>query len=144
VRAAQVGTLTVDAAYDPSILSTLTVLKLAEDEAEVVAGGRFDAGTAERLQVPEILVTFGSAGSNLYVEGGVEHVPAAWPVTDVQTTGAGDVFMVAYVAARSERTPPRASAERASAVVARMLEDRRAERARKAGASMLEAGRGGD
>lgn len=88
MRAAQVGTLTVDAAYDPSILSTLTVLR--EDEAEVVAGGRFNAGTAERLEVPEILVTFGSAGSELYVEGGVEHVPAAWPVTDFQTSGAGD------------------------------------------------------
>jgi sugar/nucleoside kinase (ribokinase family) len=127
VRAAQLGPLTENGAYDPSILSTLTVLKLAEEEAEVVAGGPFDAGTAERLRVPEILVTFGSAGCDLYVEGRVEHVPAAWAVTDVQTTGAGDVFMVAYVSARSEGAPARASAERASAVVARMLEDRRAD-----------------
>lgn len=126
VRSAQVGTLTADADYDPSILASLTVLKLAEDEAEVVAGGPFEMDTARRLGVPEILVTFGSAGSELYLDGRVEHVPAAWPVIGVQTTGAGDVFMVAYVAARAGRAAPRHSAERASEVVARMLDERRA------------------
>jgi sugar/nucleoside kinase (ribokinase family) len=128
VRSAQVGTLSMDADYDRNILPSLTALKLAEEEAEVVAGGAFGMDTARRLGVPEILVTFGSAGCELYVEGRVEHVPAAWPVTEVQTTGAGDVFMVAYVAARAEAATPRQSAERASEVVARMLSERRAGR----------------
>ena len=128
MRAAQVGTLTTNADYDPAILPSLTVLKLAEDEADVVAGGRFGRKTARRLAVPEILVSFGSAGSDLYLDGEVEHVPAAWPVIDVHTTGAGDVFMVAYVTARAQAATPRESAERASEVVARMLEDRRTAR----------------
>jgi len=138
VRPARLGTLAADAAYDSTILNSLTVLKLADDEADVVAGGRFDAGTAARLQVREILVTFGSAGCDLYVEGRVEHVPAAWPVMNVHTTGAGDVFTVAYVLSRAERATPRASAERASELVARMLEDRRAGRAPAAGGSNVE------
>jgi sugar/nucleoside kinase (ribokinase family) len=137
VRPAQLGTIAADAAYDSTILNSLTVLKLADDEAEVVAGGRFDARTAEHLQVQEILVTFGSAGCDLYVEGRVEHVPAAWPVTNVHTTGAGDAFTVAYVAGRAEGATPRESAERASELVARMLEDRRAGRARATGDSKV-------
>lgn len=133
VRPAQLGTMTVDAAYDSTILDSLTVLKLADDEAEVVAGRRFDARIAELLKVPEILVTFGSAGCDLYVEGHVEHVPAAWPVGGVHTTGAGDVFTVAYVSGRAEGATPLQSAERASELVARMLEDRRSGRARTSG-----------
>ncbi len=126
VRAARLGTMTVDAAYDVTILDSITVLKLADEEAEVVARGRFGERVAKCLQVPEILVTSGSGGCDLYVQGHVEHVPAAWVVADVHTTGAGDVFTVAYLTGRADGASPRASAERASALVARMLEGRRA------------------
>jgi sugar/nucleoside kinase (ribokinase family) len=46
-------------------------------------------------------------------------------VLGVQTTGAGDVFMVGYVAARSDGEAPKAAAERASELVARMLDARK-------------------
>ena len=125
VRAPEVGPMRVDAAFDPALLGPISILKLAEDEAVVVAGGAFEERHARALGPREILVTFGSDGCRLYVEGAGEHVPAAWPVLGVQTTGAGDVFMVGYVAARSDGDEPRAAAEKASELVAKMLDARK-------------------
>ena len=125
VRAPNLGPMQVDASFDPAVLEPISILKLAEDEAVVLAGGPFDERHARTLGTPEILVTFGSAGCTLFHEGASEHIPAAWPVLGVQTTGAGDVFMVGYVAARSESEGPRAAAKLASELVARMLEARK-------------------
>lgn len=127
VRVPEIGPMKVDAAFDPAVLQPISVLKLAEDEAVVLTGGTFGAADARALGVPEVLVTFGSAGSTLFLDGTEEHVPAAWPVLGVQTTGAGDVFMVGYAAARSDGAEPRVAAERASELVARMLEARKRE-----------------
>ncbi len=44
---------------------------------------------------------------------------------DVQATGAGDVFMVSYVAARSDGEDPAAAAHLAAETVAKMLEERK-------------------
>ncbi len=106
VRADQLGPLTVDRDYPPALLRDISVLKLAEDEAVIVADGVFDAATAERLGVPEILVTMGSEGCDIYVDGSVVRVPAAWRVTGVQTTGAGDMFTACYVAHRAAGSSP--------------------------------------
>jgi sugar/nucleoside kinase (ribokinase family) len=125
VRVPAIGPMRVDAAFDRAVLEPISILKLAEDEAVVLAGGTFDAGHARSLGIPEVLVTFGSAGCTLYVEGDEARVPAAWPVLGIQTTGAGDVFMVGYIAARSEGDEPRIAAERASELVARMLDARK-------------------
>jgi len=125
VRVPKIGPMELDAAFDSALLEPVSILKLAEEEAVVVAGGAFGASHARALGVREILVTFGSEGCTLYVEGECQHVPAAWPVLGVQTTGAGDVFMVGYIAARSEDEHPVAAAELASELVARMLEERR-------------------
>lgn len=125
VRVPHTGPMTLDAAFDPALLRHLTVLKLAEEEATVVADGTFDQRVATALGVPEILVTFGSAGSVVHVGGRAAHVPAARPVLGVQTTGAGDIFMVAYIAARSDGERPVAAAGTASEVVARILEERK-------------------
>ncbi len=125
VRVPEVGPMTTDAAFDPAVLESISILKLAEEEAVVVAGGTFDRRHARALQPREILVTYGSAGCRLFVDDGDEHVPAAWPVLGVQTTGAGDVFMVGYIAARSDGEEPRPAAELASELVARMLDERK-------------------
>jgi sugar/nucleoside kinase (ribokinase family) len=125
VRVPRTGPMTVDAEFDPALLSSLAVLKLAEDEASVVAGGRFGQPDAARLGVPEILLTLGSKGAILYLEGEAEGVPVTGPVLDVQTTGAGDVFMVAYIAARSDGGHPAAAANFAAATVARVLDERK-------------------
>lgn len=126
VRVPRLGELAVDADYDPALLASITVLKLAEDEARVIADGRpFDRDLAFGLGVPEVLLTLGSRGSIVFADGVETAVPAARPVLGVQTTGAGDVFMTSYILARSEQADPVTAAASASRIVAEMLEDRR-------------------
>ena len=76
--------------------------------------------------MPEVLLTLGSHGAILFLNGDEQFVPAAWPVLGVQTTGAGDAFMVAYAAARADGAEPPAAARSASRVVAELLEERKA------------------
>jgi sugar/nucleoside kinase (ribokinase family) len=125
VRVPRLGPLTVDADFDPALLAPLTVLKLAQCEAAAVTGNGFDERDAARLGVPEILLTLGTDGCVVFAGGTATRVPVARAVLDVQTTGAGDVFMVGYVSARSDGVAPVEAATRASALVARMLEDRK-------------------
>jgi sugar/nucleoside kinase (ribokinase family) len=106
------------------LLRHISVLKLAEDEAVIVADGAFEESTADRLGVPEILVTYGSEGCDVYADGSVVRVPAAWRVEGVQTTGAGDMFTSCYVANRAAGADPRHAVELASELVARELEKR--------------------
>jgi sugar/nucleoside kinase (ribokinase family) len=124
VRVPRLGPLVQDAGYDAAVLDSVSVLKLSEEEASIVAGGVFDDATAARLGVPEILVTFGSRGETVYADGVATRVPTS-PVTGVETTGAGDAFMVGYIAARSEGLPPVEAAHRASRLVVEMLEERK-------------------
>lgn len=124
VRADQLGPLVVDRHYRPELLQNIDILKLAEDEALIVADGDFDASTAARLGVPEVLVTYGSEGCDIYTDDSVVRVPAAWRVEDVQTTGAGDMFTSCYVANRAVGADPRRAAEVASQLVASELEGR--------------------
>jgi len=126
VRAPTVGPLRADADFDPALLSAVSILKLADDEAAVLTGGApFDAATARVLGVPEIVVTAGSQGSTLYVDGEVLHVPPPFQVRGVHATGAGDSFTVAYVAARARGDDPLEAAQLASQLVAELLEVRR-------------------
>lgn len=124
VRADRTGPLTLDRHFDPELLRHISVLKLAEDEAVIVADGEFDETTAERLGVPEILVTFGSEGCDIYADGSVTRVPAAWRVDGVQTTGAGDMFTACFTANRAAGASTRVAVERASELVARELDQR--------------------
>lgn len=125
VRADRLGPLIEDRHFPADLLVHLDVLKLAEDEAVVVADGPFDAAAAKRLGVPEIVVTYGSEGCHIYTEGEIVRVPAAWRVLDVQTTGAGDMFTACYAANRAMSADPRRAAELASELVAKELEKRR-------------------
>ena len=112
VRMSEVGELRLDNAYDPAVLEHVQVLKLAEDEAEVL-------GDPVILPCREVLVTHGTEGATIYHGGRTDHV-RAFPI-DTDPTGAGDAFSIAYVAARAARLPPLAAARRATAVVADML-----------------------
>jgi sugar/nucleoside kinase (ribokinase family) len=125
VRMPTVGRLEIDAAYEPGVLEHVTTLKLSEEEALVVAGGPFDREAAGALGVSEVLLTLGSHGAVVFADGSETFVPAAWPVLGVQTTGAGDAFMVGYAVARVDGDDPVGAARRASRLVADMLEDRR-------------------
>jgi sugar/nucleoside kinase (ribokinase family) len=127
VRVPRVGRLEIDAGYDPALLEHVTALKLSEEEALIVAGGPFDGNAAAALGVPEVLLTLGSHGAVVFVDGGETFVPAARPVLGVQTTGAGDAFMVGYAVARVDGHDPVGAARLASRLVAEMLEERRGE-----------------
>ena len=124
VRADRLGPLVVDRHYPPELLAHLSILKLAEDEAVIVADGPFGEATAARLGVPEILVTYGSEGCDIYTGDTCVRVPAAWRVEGVQTTGAGDMFTTCYVANRAAGADPSAAAKAASELVASELEKR--------------------
>jgi sugar/nucleoside kinase (ribokinase family) len=126
VRAARLGPMATDDAYDPAVLKQLTALKLAEDEAAILAGGEiFGEADAARLGVPEILVTFGSAGADVYIDAIKTHVSSDHAVHGVHTTGSGDMFAVSYAAGRAAGVDPVAAAQTACAVVAEVLEERR-------------------
>jgi len=112
VRVPETGELRLDADFDPQLLSHLSVLKLSDEEAEVL-------GDPTVLPVPEVIVTHGSRGSTLYLDGHPETVPAfALPA---EPTGAGDAFSISYVAARSIGSTPSAAAGFATAVVGAVL-----------------------
>jgi sugar/nucleoside kinase (ribokinase family) len=112
VRVADTGPLRLDAAFDPAVLSYVQILKLAEEEAEVV-------GAVDRLGVPEVLVTYGARGSTVYFDGRKERV-GTWTVA-ADPTGSGDAFSAAYLAGRSQGLTPVSSARRATAVVGALL-----------------------
>ena len=114
VRPARTGPLELDADFDPDLLRHVSILKLAEEEAEVI-------GDLDALGVPEVVVTHGTRGCHVHVDGKVEHVPALG--VDVDPTGAGDMFSAAYMAARAARQSPVAAARRASTIVAEVLAD---------------------
>jgi sugar/nucleoside kinase (ribokinase family) len=112
VRAPRLGELCLDADYDPALLAHVAVLKLAVEEAAVL-------GDPAALPVREVIVTHGTLGADLYVNGACTRVPAFGIDTD--PTGAGDAFSIAYVAARAAGVAPAGAARRATAVVADML-----------------------
>ena len=112
VRVPKLGPLALDADYDPEILRHLTVLKLADEEAAVL-------GDPAALPVPEVIVTHGSRGATVYTGGTVEHVVG--DVVDADPTGAGDAFLISYVAGRAAGHAPLVAARRACWVVSSLL-----------------------
>jgi len=127
VRVPQIGELTLDARYDPEMLRHLTVLKLSEDETAVVASVDGREHAIERFsQIPELLLTHGSRGAEIRTGGAFTHVAPDQVIADVQTTGAGDVFMIAYLIGRARELAPTASATLAANVAATMLAERKA------------------
>jgi sugar/nucleoside kinase (ribokinase family) len=120
VRPAATGPLELHGNYDPEVLRHVTVLKLAEEEAQALVGEP-DEAALRALGVPEIVVTLGSRGSLVYADGRLERV-ATQPVGGaVDPTGAGDAFAVAYLAARAGGHAPVPSARRAGALVTGLL-----------------------
>ena len=115
VRVPEIGPLKLDGDYDRDLLRHLWVLKLAEEEAEVV-------GDPRALGVREVIVTQGSRGATVYTAGTTEHVRAH--ALDVDPTGAGDAFATAYVVGRNAGFGPVGAARRATAVVAAVLAGR--------------------
>jgi sugar/nucleoside kinase (ribokinase family) len=118
VRARRLGPLTLDPDFDPSLLRHVSILKLAEEEAQAILG---DGGLEELrgLGVPEIVVTFGAGGSLVVTRETAARVTARPARGD--PTGAGDAFSVAYLSARAAGHRPISAARRASALVSSLL-----------------------
>ncbi len=112
VRVPEVGPLRLDGDFDRELLRHVWVLKLADEEAEVL-------GDPAELGVREVVVTHGSRGSTVYCGGRAELVPARAHSGD--PTGAGDAFATAYVVARNAGFAPAGAARRATAVVASLI-----------------------
>jgi sugar/nucleoside kinase (ribokinase family) len=112
VRPAKVGPLVLDDDFDRDILRHVWVLKLADEEAEVI-------GDVDGLGVREVLVTHGSRGSTVHCGGVKEFVPAHGIQRD--PTGAGDAFATSYIVGRNAGFSPVGAARRATAVVASLL-----------------------
>lgn len=120
VRLARVGPLERDADIDPAVLRSLTVLKLSEGEARILAGG-VEPELLRALGVPEIVLTLGSAGALLVTDSHVEQI-AHIPVEGaVDPTGAGDSFSAAYVSARAHGATPVEAARAANALAAELI-----------------------
>ncbi len=112
VRVPQVGPLQLDDDFDRDVLRHIWILKLAEEEADVI-------GDLDALGVREIVVTSGSQGATVYVGGTREEIPAR-PLSG-DPTGAGDAFATSYVVARNAGFGPAGAARRATAVVASLM-----------------------
>jgi sugar/nucleoside kinase (ribokinase family) len=118
VRARQVGRLEIDGDFDRALLRQVSILKLADEEANAILGG----GELEELRelgVPEIIVTFGAGGSLILTRETAVRVVARPARGD--PTGAGDAFSVAYLGARAAGHRPISAARRASALVSALL-----------------------
>lgn len=119
VRVPKTGPLTLDADFDPDVLRHVSILKVSEEEADVLAGDDRDA--LADLGVPEVVLTLGVRGSVVIVNGRAEEIPAR-PVEDaVDPTGTGDAFASAYLSARTSGHAPSSAARRATALVAALL-----------------------
>ena len=122
VRPPRTGPLELDAEFDRELLRSVSILKLAEEEAQVVLGGEVTRRGLRELGVREIVVTLGERGSLVFADGRLEPVRAR-PIATPDPTGAGDAFAVAYLAGRSDGFAPVGAARRATAVVAALLGD---------------------
>ena len=109
VRVPEIGELTQDADFDRRLLEHVTILKLAEEEAEIVGD----------VDVPELVITRGSRGATVRHQGRTVDVRAHPLPRD--PTGAGDVFGAAYLTSRADGYGPVPAARRATSVVAALL-----------------------
>jgi sugar/nucleoside kinase (ribokinase family) len=118
VRPRRVGPLELDDAFDRALLRHVSILKLAEEEAQAILGGRRLEELRE-LDVPEVVVTFGPGGSFVLTREAAVRITTRPARGD--PTGAGDAFSVAYLSARAGGHRPISAARRASALVSALL-----------------------
>jgi len=118
-RARGLRTAYAAAPFDPGITAGLigSVDLIAMNEIEAGQLAAHMGVAAEALPVPELLVTLGARGARLSAGGTVTEVPS-FPVTPVDTTGAGDCFLGYFLAARDAGAAPEAALRRATAAAA--------------------------
>jgi sugar/nucleoside kinase (ribokinase family) len=120
IRVARTGPLELDGDFDRELLRHVSILKLAEEEAQQVVDLTNPRSFAQ-LGVPEIVITLGSRGSLVWTAGVLERIPARPAAGRVNPTGAGDAFAATYLATRAGGQRPVPAARRATALVAALL-----------------------
>ena len=119
VRTATVGPLHTDDDIG-DVLHHVEILKLNDEEAETLVGSA-EPERLHALDVPEVILTLGSRGAWVVTRDLVEHVPAEPVDGDVDPTGAGDTYSVAYLVQRAAGAEPVEAARVAAATVAAFL-----------------------
>jgi sugar/nucleoside kinase (ribokinase family) len=102
------------------LLEHVSILKLAVEEAETLAGS-LEARALAQLGPREIVVTFGSRGSRIVTNGRATDVHARY--VDADPTGSGDAFAAAYLASRAAGHAPPAAGRRATSLVGALLRE---------------------
>ena len=102
-----------------TILPALTDLILSEEDLAIAAG---DHNGAKRVaawagQIPRVVLTDGLHGAALWTNGVRQHIPA-FPVAEIDPTGAGDTFACAYLIALHRTGDPVAAVRYAHAAAA--------------------------
>ncbi len=100
-------------------LSMIDIIKVNEMEAEVLTGESDPQRAAEIIASygpREVLVTLGSLGSLLLVDGELIRVGAYAPTAVVDATGCGDTYMAGYLYCRAQGQAPSDAARFAAAM----------------------------
>jgi ribokinase len=102
------------------LLDAVDVLVPNEHEAVALTGAASPEEAVRRLleRVPEVVVTLGARGALHASRDGERLRVPPFPVTAVDTTGAGDTFVGALAVARAEGRPPADALRFASAAAA--------------------------
>jgi sugar/nucleoside kinase (ribokinase family) len=85
---------------DPEVLKKVDILKASFDEAKVITGQTNLVGMVKNFikkEIKIIIITRGAKATLLCVEGKLFSVPSAKPRVVVDTTGAGDVCIGAFL-----------------------------------------------
>jgi sugar/nucleoside kinase (ribokinase family) len=106
------------------ILRFVTMLKLDEAEAEMLAGSA-SPELLRSLGVPEVIVTLGAHGSMIITRDGCDSVPAIEVGAAVDPTGAGDTFSAAYLVSRVSGAEPVEAARAGTRAASELLAERR-------------------
>ena len=99
----------------------VSVAKAAEEEIAVLLEGRTLREFRREFGIAELLVTRGARGALLVTRTGVDEI-AAVPAERRFPTGAGDVFLAAYLYARANGREPRAAGDFAARASAAQIE----------------------
>lgn len=124
VRPARLGRLAPDADYDPEVLRRLRILKLSAAEAKAL-GLEQDETALRSLGVPEVIVTLGPRGALVCTSRTFELVPTR-PLEGIDPTGAGDLWIAAYLSFRRHGHAPGSAARLANGTTYRLLAQRHA------------------
>lgn len=101
------------------VLPNLSALILSVEDLAIATGAQANDATLARWaeQVPLVALTDGPRGATLWVAGSAQHVPA-FPVAEVDPTGAGDCFATALLIALHRTGDPLYAARYAHAAAA--------------------------